>query len=320
MFDNRQRRGRHLVRRLLTSALFLLSAFSLSAQSSPPAADPVPPTQPAPVREIPPDVESATRFPDAPSAVQENVVAIAQESRKASGAASPRCNAMGAMRVIYVNPNQATQIHKPCSVLVYPYERFLTTNIAIPLTWQQKGYLALHGLVDPANLGTIVGISAITIGANSHSAYGPGWTGFGKIVGTSLLQDATGQFFGVFAIPALIRQDPRYYRMPHAPIRKRILYSVSRTVISRHDDGSSMPNYATLLTYPISAEISNLYVPGIHGNGPSTMSRIAIGLATDPANNLLTEFLPDVAKRVHVRIIFVQSILNNVASGAITGP
>jgi hypothetical protein len=308
------------VRRLLTSALFLLSAFSLSAQSSPPAADPVPPTQPAPVREIPQDTDSAARLPDAPSAVQENIVTIAQESRKASGVAAPSCNAMGAMRVIYIDPNQANQIHKPCSVLIYPYERFLTTNIAIPLTWQQKGYLALHELVDPANLGTIVGISAITIGANSHSAYGPGWTGFGKIVGTSLLQDATGQFFGVFAIPSLIHQDPRYYRMPHAPVRKRILYSISRTVISRHDDGSSMPNYATLLTYPISAEISNLYVPGIHGNGPSTMSRIAIGLATDPANNLLTEFLPDVAKRVHIRIIFVQSILNNIASGAITGP
>ena len=76
-----------------------------------------------------------------------------------------------------------------------------------------------------------------------------------------------------------------------------------------------MPNYGTLLTYPISAEISNLYVPGVHSDGPSTVARIVTGLATDPANNLLTEFLPDVARRIHVRIIFVQRIINNVATG-----
>jgi hypothetical protein len=75
-----------------------------------------------------------------------------------------------------------------------------------------------------------------------------------------------------------------------------------------------MPNYATLLTYPIGAELSNLYVPGIHPDAPSTVTRILTGYALDPANNLLTEFLPDVASRVHVRIIFVQRILNNIAS------
>jgi len=76
-----------------------------------------------------------------------------------------------------------------------------------------------------------------------------------------------------------------------------------------------MLNYSTLLTYPISAEISNLYVPGVAVNGPSTVKRVAIGLATNPVDDLITEFLPDFAKRVHVRVIFVQHILNNVASG-----
>ena len=64
----------------------------------------------------------------------------------------------------------------------------------------------------------------------------------------------------------------------------------------------------------IGAELGNLYVPGIHTDGPSTVTRILTSYALDPANNLLTEFLPDVASRVHVRIIFVQRILNNIAS------
>jgi hypothetical protein len=218
------------------------------------------------------------------------------------------------MKVVYVDPSRY-DLPKPCTELIYPYQRFLTSNIVIPMTWQQKGYLALHDLADPANFGTILGISAITVGADSHSAYGPGLKGFGKSVGVSLLQDATGQFFGAFAIPVIAHQDPRYFRMPHAPFTKRVFYSISRTVVSRSDSGKSMPNYATLLNYPIGAELANLYVPGIHPDGPSTVARIFTGYALDPVNNLVNEFLPDVASHVHIRIIFVQQIINNVARG-----
>jgi hypothetical protein len=137
--------------------------------------------------------------------------------------------------------------------------------------------------------------------------------GFGKNAGVSLLQDATFEFFGTFAVPSIMHQDPRYFRMPDQPFKKRLIYSISRTVISRNDDGSPMPNYGTLLAYPINAEISNLYVPGIESDAASTTKRIFTGYALDPINNLLAEFLPDVAKHVRVRIIFLQRILNNIA-------
>lgn len=286
-----------------TLFLVLILSSLARAQTAPPAQTAAP--------------SAADSLPDAPSTVksgQEDVVAVAEASFKATGDGARPCSILSSMKVVYFDPRRVNQIPKPCSELTYPYQRFLNTNIAIPMTWQQKGYLALHDLTDPANLGTIAGISAITIGINSHTVYGPGMKGFGKIAGVSLLQDATGQFFGVFAIPALMQQDPRYYRMPHASIPKRILYSISRTFVSRGDYGDPIPNYASLLTYGINSEISNLYVPGIHPNWQSTLARTLTGIATDPANNLLTEFLPDVATRVHVRIIFVQRILNNVAA------
>lgn len=302
-----KREGPFLLRRLLTMGL-LLSAMTAFAQTRPPTIPDPSPSLPDP---------TSTDLPDAPDpaqAHQENVIAVAEASFKATGGGSRPCNAFRAMKVVYFDPNRYDQIPKPCTELIYPYQRFLTSNIVIPMTWQQKGYLALHDLTDPANFGTILGISAITIGTDSHSAYGPGMKGFGKIVGVSVLQDATLQFFGDFAIPVIAHQDPRYFRMGHAPIAKRILYSVSRTIISRSDSGRAMPNYATLLNYPITAEIDNLYVPGIHPDGPSTADRILTGYGLDPVNNLLNEFLPDVASRVHVRVIFVQRILNNIAS------
>ena len=261
--------------------------------------------------------QPAADLPDAPSAVEpqmSDVVVIGEASLKAQGKGNGTCNAWRAMGIIYVDFNKIDDRRPACSELVYPYQRFLNTNLTIPLNWKQKGYLALHYTTDPGNLGTIAGISAINIAADPDTAYGPGMKGFGKLAGVSLLQDATGEFFGTFAVPSIMHQDPRYYRMPDKPIGKRIIYSVTRSYISRSDTGKTIPNYGTLFAYPAVAELSNLYVPGIQSDGASTAERILTGLALDPVNNLVNEFLPDVAKHVHIRIIFVQQILNNIAA------
>ena len=203
----------------------------------------------------------------------------------------------------------------PCPVALNPYQRFLNNSTPIPLTPRQKAYLAVHNFIDPGNIITILGTSGIAIASDSHTAYGPGWRGFGRNAGFSFVQDATGDFFGTFLIPSIAHEDPHYHRMPNASIPRRTLHAISRTVIAQSDYGHPMPNYATLLTYPITNEIANLYVPGIASNGRSTAERIVTGYATDPIDNIITEFLPDLAKRVHVRVIFVQQIINQVATG-----
>ncbi len=195
-----------------------------------------------------------------------------------------------------------------------PYQRFLNSLDPLPLSSRQKGLLAIRDVVDPANLFTITANAAFTVGIDPHTGYGPGGKGFGRDIGYSLVQDATGEFFSTFVIDSLIHEDPHYHRSPRATVPRRFLHAVSHTVISQHDDGRRMVNYSTLLTYPISAEIANLYVPGVHGNAPSTVTRVATGLASDPIDNLITEFLPDFANRFHIRIIFVQQLLNNIAS------
>jgi hypothetical protein len=256
-------------------------------------------------------------LPDAPSALlaqQRDVVAVAEESLKTTGSGVTPCTLHHAMLSIPAHSPTVVPVRVPCSELVNPYQRFLDTSVVIPLTSKQKGYLAIHNLTDPANLLTIVALSGFTIAVDSDTAYGPGLKGFAKNTGVSLLQDATGEFFGAFLIPSIAHQDPRYFRLPKASIPRRIGHAVGHTFVANHDDGSPMPNYANLFGYPISAELSNLYVPGIHADPASTVERIATGLATDPINNLITEFLPDVARHISIRIIFVQRILNQVAS------
>jgi hypothetical protein len=301
----------------LSLYLLLYSGTAVAQRAVPSLADTPAAETTAPAQATPTDASSSSSgLPDSPGTVAgllQDVVVLGEASLKASGKKPGGCNAWEAVGMIAYDPKKMDQAPPPCSELVYPYQRFLDTNVAIPLTRKEKGYLALHYSTDPAALGTIIGISAINIAADSHTAYGPGLKGFGKLAGVSLLQNTTGEFFGTFAIPALVHQDPRYYRMPNAPFRKRLIYSISRSYISRSDSGKTIPNYGVLGAYPIAAEIANLYVPGIESDGASTADRIVTGLALDPVNNIVNEFLPDVAKHIHVRIIFVQQILNNIA-------
>jgi hypothetical protein len=194
-----------------------------------------------------------------------------------------------------------------------PLQEIVSEKNTPALTPELKGYLAIRNLTDPFNLMTIVGYSGIQIAVNSHTAYGPGLKGWGRLVGYSTLEDAQDEFFGTFAIPSLVHEDPRYHRMPDAPVRKRIFHALSHLVVSQHDDGRPMINYATLLTYPISAELSNMYVPGLAVNAPSTAKRVLAGYATEPIGPLIAEFLPDVAKHVHIHVVFVQEILQKIA-------
>ena len=41
--------------------------------------------------------------------------------------------------------------------------------------------------------------------------------------------------------------------------------------------------------------------------------RYGVGLATAPIDNFITEFAPSIASRLHVRIVLVQRIINQVA-------
>ncbi len=125
-----------------------------------------------------------------------------------------------------------------------------------------------------------------------------------------------GSFTGIYVLPSLFHQDPRYHRMPDATVKRRIAHALIHTFVSQHDDGSVMPNYATPINIPFSAEISNLYVPGIGTNAPDTAKRILVGYGTDPIGPLVAEFLPDFARHVHIRILFTQQVMNRIALGS----
>jgi hypothetical protein len=193
------------------------------------------------------------------------------------------------------------------------FERFLTGPEVKPMTPKEKAQLAARNLVDPFNALTIVGTSAISVGFDAHSPYGPGMKGLGRNVGVSYTQDIIGEFFGTFLIPSIVHQDPHYHRMPNASIPRRAAHAIVQVAWTRGDNGKDMVNYADLVGFAFDDEISNFYVPDQQTNLRSTVERYGIGLATAPIDNFVTEFLPDIARRIHVHVVLIQRIVNQVA-------
>ena len=194
------------------------------------------------------------------------------------------------------------------------YARFIDGPQAKRMTPKEKAWLAVRDVADPFNALTIMASSAVAVGANSHSAYGPGMTGWGKYVGVSYSQDMTGEFFGTFLIPSIVHQDPHYHRMPQASMKRRIAHVLYQVVWTQSDDGQGMVNYADLVGFGIDDEIANLYVPGRDTNARATAERYGTALALAPTENAVTEFLPDIARRLHVRVVLIQQIINQVAN------
>ena len=295
------------VKATLLAALIVLfhpGLRTVLAQSTPPAPTPdsppastpdanTPSQQTAPVTPAP-----QTNLPDAPKPAQ----ASGQTNGQASGQTSAPAKKFDCTA-------------KPCQVpIINWYMRFENGPQVKPLTPKEKGWLATKNVIDPFNAITILGEAGISVAADSHSAYGPGFPGWGRNVGVSYTEDITGEFFGTFLIPSIVHQDPHYHRMPKVSYKRRIFHAIDQIVWTEGDNGKGMLNYADLLGFAIDDEIGNLYVPGRRTNGAATAERYGIGLATAPIGNFITEFLPDVASHIHVQVVIVQRIINQVAN------
>jgi hypothetical protein len=194
-----------------------------------------------------------------------------------------------------------------------PFAQYLRWPGVVPLTAKDNLRSAVRGVIDPFNLLTIGGDAAIGIGSDPDTPYGPGMRGFLKYSGVSLTEDMTGEFFGTFLVPSLMHQDPHYHREPFMPIRHRILHAFAQVVWAQSYTGRPMFNYANVVGGIATAVVSNTFVPGPNRQGfGNTAQRLALAFAISPSGNLIEEFLPDLAKRVNLRIVIFQRILNTV--------
>lgn len=193
------------------------------------------------------------------------------------------------------------------------FDNYLRQNAIHIYTPRELGALAVRDVVDPFNLLTVGGTSAIAVAEDAHSAYGPGVHGWARLSGVTLTEDMTGEFVGTFLIPSIDHQDPHYHREPNAPLRRRVLHCFVQPFWTQTDTGGRIVNYSTVAGSMIEEAVDITYVPYQKtGWGPSA-ERVGVSWATAPVGNLVTEFVPDLASHLNIRVVFIQRLINRVA-------
>jgi hypothetical protein len=161
----------------------------------------------------------------------------------------------------------------------------------------EKFHLFTKTSKDPFNL-IMPAVNAAILGASgASSGYGSGFGGFAKRYGSSLADSASGNFFRLYAFPALLHEDPRYFRAGHGSIKRRTANVFVATVWTRKDDGDFRFNWSKLLAGGASSALSNAYYPAENRGAGLTFSRIGLSYLGEVGSNALKEFWSDIARK-----------------------
>jgi len=164
------------------------------------------------------------------------------------------------------------------------------------LSPRQKFGLFTKTATDPYTL-IMPAINAVIYNAAGVSSrYGTGFSGWSKRYAASLADTTSGNFFRLYAYPALLHEDPRYFRAGRGSIGKRTKHVFGAVFITRKDDLSFGFNWSKLLASASSSGLSNAYYPAENRGAGLTISHIAVSYLLEIGSNGLKEFWPDFAK------------------------
>ncbi len=235
---------------------FLFTAFSVLAQS--PAAGPpaaTPQTQSAQSGQLPPSEQP--------------------------GVLAPGKTAQGEDKYIFgVLPN---------------YRTAEMSGIGHPLAPKRKMIIAAKDSFAYPLVGIALIYSGIYQLQNTHPEFGQGTEGYAKRLGTSYADQVIGNFMTEGLFPVMLHQDPRYFRMSHGPVGKRLMYSISRIFVTKTDSGRSTINISELGGNAAAAGIGLSYYADSR-NPKDYFENWSAQLGTDASSQILKEFWPDVKR------------------------
>jgi len=163
---------------------------------------------------------------------------------------------------------------------------------AAPMNPKQKFELAWKLVIDPSSF-VIAGIIAGGQQANdSFPGYGQGAAGYGRRFGAAYGDFFIGTYIGNAILPSILKQDPRYFYKGSGTTKSRILYAISRSVMTKGDNGHWQPDYSGILGSLAAGGIANLYYPeGSRHGFSTTLDNTLIGIGTSAGVNILQEFV-----------------------------
>jgi hypothetical protein len=166
------------------------------------------------------------------------------------------------------------------------------------LTVHEKWQLFYRQTYDPFQFVSAGLSAAFNQAEDEFPEYGQGMEGYAKRYGAGFADNSLGAFFGNFALPSLLHDDPRYFRQGSGTFRSRLLHSVSATVITHRDNGTTRANYSNVFGNFIGCAFGNLYYPKSDRGVGTTFERGLQVTAYGGIGGLFQEFWPDIQGKI----------------------
>jgi hypothetical protein len=133
---------------------------------------------------------------------------------------------------------------------------------------------------------------------NSTPEFGHGGLGYGRYLWHSVVDQTSENYFVEFIVPVATHEDPRYYTLGRGGFGKRAIYSLSRVLITRKDDGGTEFNASEILGAGMSAGLSNLYYPSRERTFGNTATQWGTDIGIDALSLMVKEFWPDINQKL----------------------
>jgi hypothetical protein len=167
-----------------------------------------------------------------------------------------------------------------------------------PLTVKQKFTIATKDSFDyPVFVTTAFFTGISQLSGDNNSVYGQGVKGFVHRYGIEYADQTLGNFFPEAIVPVLFHDDPRYFRRAEGSVRSRLLYALSRMVVSKSDAGNWTFNSPEILGNIFAASVASTYHPHERTAG-DVLSEASNFWESDIAGNIIKEFWPDIKRHV----------------------
>ena len=189
-----------------------------------------------------------------------------------------------------------------------------------PPGWKYNFKIATHQAFDYSSF-IFLGITTLSAeGINSHPVLGKGADGFYAYTWRGFLDKTDGTYIGAWFLPSLLHEDTRYYAMGNEhPVPIRILYVMSRQVVTRTYGEHQTPNIAGLGAKVLTQLVSRTYYPAGSATFDVLATKFAYSAMRDIAFTSIREFYPDIAAhyiRKHREKVAQQAAKNTQSASA----
>ncbi len=172
----------------------------------------------------------------------------------------------------------------------------------LPLDAHGKIVQTLHDLYAPESFLGFVSAAGYSQLVNGQPHYGVDRGAFGERLGAAAIRDSSQDLFTGAVFAPMLHQDPRYYVLGDGhSFTRRILYAVSRSLITRTDDGRQTFNSSLLLGYGAAAALTDAYYPQGDRTAKGTAKTYGASIGGAALGFAFHEFMGDALETAHLR-------------------